>query len=350
MDSIREEDIHKIISKIPYKECEDQTFLITGANGFLARYMTDTLMYLKRNGYIRRCTVLALCRSKERGESVFEEWLDDQEFHLLVQPVEKEIVYSGKIDYIVHAAGISQTRMFKEYPVDVINAGMIGSYNLLELAKTKQVKSFLFFSSGAAYGDVDIDELDEITESRLYKLDHLNMKNSYAVGKRAGETLCRAYWQQYRVHTKGVRIAHTYGPGIDLEDGHVYSDFAKSIIERKDIVIRGDGLDSRSFCYVSDAISAFYMILFHGKNGEMYNMANDKMNVTIKELADLLTQKVFLERGLNVIVQTPTNGKVAHKIHMSSAKLESLGWKPEIDVATGFERLVRSEEERHANG
>lgn len=349
MDSVREEDIRKIISKIPYEKCEGQTFLITGANGFLARYMTDTLMYLKRNGYVQRCTVLALCRSKEKAESVFREWLSDAEFHLIVQPVEKEIVYPDKIDYIIHAAGISQTHLFEKYPVDVIKAGMIGSYNLLELARVKRAKSFLFFSSGAAYGEIDIDESNEIEENEVCKLDYLNMKNSYAVGKRAGEALCKAYCQQYQVHTRGVRIAHTYGPGIDLNDGHVYSDFARSIIEYKDIIIEGDGLASRPFCYVSDAVIAFYLILFHGKDGEVYNMSNDDMNVTIKELAELLTQKVFLERGLGVIVRNPIVRRNVKKIHMNTKKLEKLGWQPEVDLDIGFKRLVRSEEERRSN-
>lgn len=342
MNAVREEDFRQIISKIPYEECEGQTFLITGANGFLASYVTDTLMYMKRNDYIKKCTVLALCRNREKAERVFEEWLGDEDFHLLIQSVEDKIIYEGKIDYIIHAASCSTTHLFESNPADIMKANIIGSYNLLELARQKEVKGFLFFSSGAVYGEADIDERQE---NETYTIDYLNPKNSYAVGKRAGEALCSAYWKQYHVPAKGVRISHTYGPGIDLNDGHVYSDFARSIIEYKDLIIKGDGLASRPFCYVSDAVCAFFLILFCGNGGEMYNMANSAMNVTIKELADLLTQEAFPDRELQVVVEQSATGKTAHKVKINTEKLNGLGWKSEINLVEGFKRVVRSVEE-----
>lgn len=342
MNAVREDDLKQIIAKIPYEMCEGQTFLITGANGFLASYVTDTLMYLKQKGFIKRCSVIALCRNRQKAERVFREWLEDRDFHLLIQPVEEKVILEGSVDYIVHAASCSTTHLFASNPADILAANMIGSYHLLELAREKQVKGFLFFSSGAVYG---IEDAEEICEGEICSINYLKPKNSYAVGKRAGEALCSAYWSQYQVPAKGVRISHTYGPGIDLNDGHVYSDFAKSIIEYKDLVIKGDGLAARPFCYVSDAVSAFFIILFKGAAGEMYNMANPQMNVTIKELADLLTQKVFPERGLQVIVENPSKEKQSHKTKINIEKLEGLGWKAEVDLNTGFRRLVGSMEE-----
>lgn len=343
MNAVREDDLKQIVATIPYEMCEGKTFLITGANGFLASYMVDTLMYMKCNGYIKQCTVVSLCRSREKAERIFKEWLDDNDFQLLIQSVEEKIVYAEKIDYIIHAASYSTTHLFESHAADVLNANVIGTYNTLELAKEKGCRGFLFFSSGAVYGGAEVDEL---RENDTFSLDYLDMKNSYAVGKRAGEALCRAYWQQYQIPAMGVRISHTYGPGIDLDDGHVYSDFAKSIIEKKDLVIRGDGLDCRPFCYVSDAIRAFYSILFQGVRGEMYNMANSDMNVTIKELADLLTTAVFPERHLRVIVRKVSEGKAVRKTHINTDKLRKLGWCPKVSLKEGFSRLVRSMEEK----
>lgn len=130
-----------------------------------------------------------------------------------------------------------------------------------------------------------------------------------------------------------------------MNDGHVYSDFAKSIIEHKALIIKGDGLACRPFCYVSDAIWAFYLILFSGEGGEMYNMANNAMNVTIKELADLLTEEVFPELGLRVVVENQSIEKKPQKVKVNVDKLERLGWKAEVDLGTGFRRLLRSIEE-----
>lgn len=339
MNAVREDDLKQIIATIPYEMCEGQTFLITGANGFLASYMVDTLMYLKQSGFVKRCSVIALCRSREKAERVFEEWMKDEDFHLLIQPVEEKLLYGGRIDYIIHAASCSTTHLFESNPADIMAANMVGSYHLLELARQKQVKSFLFFSSGAVYGEV---ETSEICEKEMYAIDYLKPKNSYAVGKRSGEALCSAYWKQYHVPAKGVRISHTYGPGIDLNDGHVYSDFAKSIVERKNLVIKGDGLACRPFCYVSDAIRAFYLILFHGEGGEMYNMAHNAMNVTIKELADLLTETVFPERRLQVVIENPSMEEKPHKVKVNVDKLERLGWRAEVNLEQGFRRLVSS--------
>lgn len=343
MNAVREDDLKQIIAAIPYEMCEGQTFLITGANGFLASYMVDTLMYLKQSGLVKRCSVIALCRNRVKAERLFTEWLGDNDFYLLIQSVEEKVVYEGRVDYIVHAASCSTTHLFESKPADVMTANLIGSYNLLELAREKNVSGFLFFSSGAVYGDT---EAEEIREEETYAIDYLDTKNCYAVGKRAGEALCRAYWKQYHVPARGVRISHTYGPGIDLEDGHVYSDFAKSIITGKDIEIKGDGLACRPFCYISDAIRAFFLILLCGEGGEMYNMANSEMNVTIKELADLLTKKVFPERNLRVIVRKTSEGKAVKKIHINTDKLRKLGWCPKIDLKEGFSRLVRSMEEK----
>lgn len=343
MNAVREKDLKQIIAKIPYEMCDGQTFLITGANGFLAGYMADTLMYLKRKGFVKRCSVVALCRNRAKAERVFREWLDDGDFHLLIQSVEDRILYEGNLNYIIHAASCSTTQLFESHPVDIMKANIVGSYNLLELARQKQVKGFLFFSSGAAYGEFDVDE---IKEDMTYALDYLNPKNSYAVGKRAGEALCSAYWKQYQIPAKSVRIAHTYGPGIDLNDGHVYSDFAKSIIEHKDLIIKGDGMAHRPFCYISDAICAFFLVLLKGQNGEVYNMANPKMNVTIKELADFLVKTVFPDRELQVVVKKPAIGKKSKKVHTNIEKLKKLGWNPEVDLEEGFRRLVYSEEHK----
>lgn len=346
MNSVREEDINRIISQIPYEICEGKTFLVTGANGFLASYMVDTLMHLKQTGLVNNCSIIALCRNRAKAEHTFREWLDQKNFQLLIQSVEEKVNYAEKIDYIIHAASSSTTQLFENKPVDLMRANIIGCYNLLELAREKQVKSFLFFSSGAVYGDADVDELKE---NETYVLDYLNMKNSYAYGKRTGEALCKAYWEQYAVPTKGVRISHTYGPGIDINDGHVYSDFAKSIINNENIVIKGDGLDSRPFCYVSDAICAFYLILFSGNNGETYNMANSHATVTVRELADILVQKVFKERNLSIVVEQVGRRKV-HKRWVNTEKLEGLGWKADIGIEEGFRRLISSMEDNYEMG
>lgn len=100
--------------------------------------------------------------------------------------------------------------------------------------------------------------------------------------------MCKAWSHQYGVPTKSVRIYHTYGPTCDPEhDERVFSEFAGNIIHEHDIVIKSDGKSSRAFCYITDAIDAFFRILHKGQSGEAYNMGNSACLVSIRELAEI---------------------------------------------------------------
>ncbi len=341
MNAVREEDLKYIISRISYKQCEGKTFLVTGANGFLASYMVDTLMYLNLHYLEKKCKVIALCRNRKKAEVRFKEWLFCENFLLYVQNVEKPVADSLEADYVVHAASSSATSDFNKIPADVLKTNILGTYHLLEFAKNKKAQGFLFFSSGAAYGNVSAG-LSNVKETDLFLLDFNAAENCYAEGKRSGEALCRAYYCQYGVPARIVRIGHTYGPGIDLNDGHVYSDFAARIIRNENLPVKNADV-VRPFCYVSDAVIAFFLILLEGENGEVYNMVNKKETVSIYELASKLAEKAFPEKGLKVECEKKESN--VQKTTMSVDKLEALGWYPEIGITEGFKRTVRSFEE-----
>lgn len=338
MNSVREEDLRYIISRIPYEEYENKKFLITGANGFLASYIVDTLMYLNKHSLVSGCTVIALCRNRKKAEERFKEWLADEKFVLQIQSVEDPIADELNTDYIIHAASNSVSVSAKTIPVDILKANIIGTYNLLEFARNKKIKGFLFFSSGAAYGEV-APGTAVLKETDYFPLKFNMVENCYAEGKRAGEALCRAYVGQYEVPAKIVRIGHTYGPGIDLKDGHVYSDFVSKIIQRENIIVR-DGTAVRPFCYVADAVTAFFKILFEGGSGEIFNMVNQEETLSIYELAMKLAKEAFPERRLEV--ECEKRDINVEKMTVSAEKLMALGWKPETGVVEGFRRTVKS--------
>lgn len=342
MNFVREEDIQNIIARIPYQECEGKTFLITGASGFIASYMVDTLMYLNR--FLKeKCTVIALCRNVNKAKDVFKEYLNLPSFKLFFQSVEKEIDLEEKADYIIHAACSSSSLKQKQIPAEILSCNTVGTYQALEYAKKVGIKSFLFLSSGAVYGRMP-EEIEEITEKDSFYIDFADARNCYAEGKRAGEALCATYWKQYGVPTKSIRISHTYGPGIDLDDGHVYSDFARNICLNENLKIKGDGTDARPFCYIVDALVASFLVLFCGESGESYNMANQKENLSIRELAEKLTKEAFPERKLRIECKNCSDS-VGKKILINTDKLEKLGWKPTIDAVEGFRRTVKSFED-----
>ena len=340
MNLIEWNDMQEILNKINVKDCKNHSFLITGATGFMAKYIIKTLMFIVNQYKNSNIHVYALCRNKEKALSIYDEYANTLNFHLIIQDVNDPIIINNNIDYIFHAASISNTRQFTCFPVDVIKANTIGLLNVLEFARVCKAKGVLFFSSGAVYGEIP-KKVCEVKEETTYVMDFLNVSNCYAESKRMGENICVSYASQYNIPVRSVRISHTYGPGIDLEDGHVYSDFVKSILSNSSLQIRGSGQDCRTFCYITDAIYAFFLILFKGEDGGTYNMANVNELYTIKELAEILVSEVFPEKKLKLWIKD-LKDVPPHKMYMNVDQLVKLGWNPTIGLREGFLRTVNS--------
>ncbi len=341
LNYIIREDVESILKMPEFQKCRGKTFLITGATGAIARYFVYTLLEWNRKYVSARCKVVAICRNTAKAKELFEEY-GPEELTIIEQPVEREIQYDGEVHFMIHAASNSATRLFYSNPVETASANLVGTVNLLNLAREKNVEAFLFLSSGAVYGD-DSQAVADVRENEYYSIDALDIGNSYALSKKMAENLCVSYCSEHEVPAKIVRIAHTYGPGIDLEDGHIYSDFVKSFLDHRDIVIRGSGVQKRAFCYITDAMRAFFLILFHGEPGQAYNMANNSQFMSIKELAERLVEGI--EREKKIIIQEKETETEAVQVSICAEKLEQLGWKPSIGVVEGFQRTIESKQE-----
>ena len=231
--------------------------------------------------------------------------------------------------------------------VDLLKPNCIGTYNLLNLAKEKNIKGLLFLSSGEVYGAL-CPRKDPYTENDFGPMDPMDTRSCYGESKRMGENMCRSFYEQYDVPTKVVRIAHTYGPTLDLEgDQRVMSDFVKCIVENRNIELKTDGSAERMFCYIVDAVDALIKILIKGTPGDVYNMYNNKELLSIRELANKLV-KLFPEKKLKVVFNIGNHQKsylenpVVKSAVMSTDKLNKLGWQPRYDVEDGFKRTVLS--------
>ncbi len=351
MSRIEQEDFAYIVSKMDIDSFRDCSVLITGATGFLGKYITRFFLFLNQREKFR-IKIYILARDLKKAEDVF--GINDQ-MVLLAGTVETYQFEMKSIDYIFHCASISNTQLFETKPVDVITANTIGTVNLLELARTRNAKGVLFLSSGAVYGNSE-EYAGLIGEMNSFGLCSTRVSNCYAESKRMGEMLCAAYAKQYHVPAKIVRISHTYGPGINLQDGHVYSDFVTAIIKRQDLLIKGDGQAVRPFCYVRDALCAFLLILLKGEIGEAYNMANSACTVSIGELAHILVTETFAEYQLHVKFLNEEDEQNFYKRRKADmtciidvTKLKELGWQPQVSITEGFRRTVESFEVKNEN-
>lgn len=348
MNSIIQKDLDLIISSpiINWEVFKGQTVLITGANGMLPAYLAYTLLYLNSTKHYG-IKVLALVRNLEKSKEKFKDFLDDPNLEFIVQDVATEIKYTKKVDYIIHAASQASPKYYGVDPVGTINANVFGTINTLKLAKEKNAKSFLYFSSGDVYGIVDIDKFP-IKENDYGYIDLLKVRSCYGESKRMGENLCVCWNYQYGVRAKMVRTFHTYGPGMRFDDGRVFADFCKNIVNNEDIVLRSDGSACRPFCYITDAAIAYFKVLLDGENGLAYNVGNPYCEVSILQLANTLVS-LYPEKHLKVqkeiIESDMTTFKMRSPLLRSIpdiTKLKLLGWEPVVGIEEGFRRTIES--------
>jgi UDP-glucuronate decarboxylase len=344
-NKIIQEDIQTIICKdfVDWKRLYGKTILITGANGFLPAYLVYTLWGLN-DKFDAGIKILALVRNREKAANRFGDISARKDTELIVQDVCEPVDIEGNIDFIIHAASQASPKFYGSDPVGTINANVLGTLNLLKLAKIKNVGNFLYFSSGEIYGVVP-DDITYISEIEAGYLDPVNVRSCYAESKRIGETMCVSWKHQFNIPVNMVRIFHSYGPGMELHDGRVFADFVSDIVDNRDIVMKSDGSAIRAFCYLTDATTAFFLILLHGKNGEAYNMGNPNGEISVIDLADMLID-LFPERNLKLIRKVEEKiGYIkspVHRIAPDIAKISSLGWTPEIPVRDGFSRTINS--------
>ena len=213
MNKVIKKDLDYLCKRFKYeKELKNKTVLVTGATGMIAKYFSMFLLTLNKKSDLN-IKVVALVRNLEKAKAVFKEFeCDNLEF--LNQDICDEIKYDKKVDYIFHAAGSCSASAIRSNPVGIIKANTIGTINVLEFAKEKKVKKVVFPSTREIYGRVD--GIDNISESDMGVMDPLNSRNCYPESKRLSETLLRSYSDQFDVHFNVLRIAHTYGPGMEI--------------------------------------------------------------------------------------------------------------------------------------
>ena len=356
MDSIIKEDLEFIISsKLVDWECfRNKSVLITGANGMLPSYMVMSLLYLNRERDMN-IKVFALVRNIEKAKKVFSEYSENDGLHFIVSDVTNPIMTDDTYDYIVHAASQAAPSYYGKDPVGTFTANTLGTLNMLEQARKSQSNGFLYFSTGAVYGKL-ADDVTFINEKELGQVDQLEVRNCYAESKRAGENACVCYAHQYGIPAKIVRIFHTMGPMVNLNDGRIFSDFCKNISENKNLVLKSDGTAKRAFLYVADAVIAYFKILLDGEIAEAYNVGGGIDNeISMRDLAYSLVSR-FKEKNLKVVFDINESDLVYAKMKTPEkrilpdlAKMELLGWNPTYSVIDAFYRTVMSIEENSNN-
>ena len=343
MYNIIDEDIKWMIEKypVPWELLRGKTVMVTGAAGFLAAYMVETVMYLNtRENY--GTTIIAVVRDKEKFRSRYERFSSRKELIYFERDVCNPFKSSRNIDYIVHAASKASPKYYASDPVSTLSANTIGTKNMLEIAREHQLEGFLFISTAEVYGKA----LHIPTSEADYGyLDPLDVRSCYAESKRMGENMCCSWGYQYGIPVRMARPFHTYGPGMSLDDGRVYADFVSDAVHGRDITIKSDGLARRAFCYIADAIAGFWMVLLNGENGEAYNIGNPECVVSVRELAEIvsgLSPETIVTKFEN---RNKEDSYLESEIDITCpdiSKAKKLGWHPSTSIELGFGKTIKS--------
>lgn len=343
-NSVFREDMEGICSQtcIPWDKLQGRTVLVTGATGLIGGQTVSALLYADRKWSLG-LTVLALVRNEEKARRKFAAQLAEcSNLRFVVGTVEKLPMIDGPIDYIVHGASPTASAYFVQHPVDTIRTATDGTVNILELAREKRSAGMVYLSSMEVYGAPKDDA--PLPETAGTTIDTMSARSCYPEAKRLCETLCASYYAQYQVPAVVVRLAQTFGPGVEPDDGRVFAEFARCARDGRDIVLNTTGESKRCYLYTADAVSAILTLLLSGEPGQAYNAANLATYCSICEMAEMVAKQVARQE---IQVQIRLNAEKSvkylppHHLHLQTDKLEALGWKPTRDLRDMYLRMMQ---------
>jgi dTDP-glucose 4,6-dehydratase/UDP-glucuronate decarboxylase len=326
--------------------------LLTGGAGFLGYLLSHSLAMVGDDDG-RKPVQLTVYENFSRGRK---DWLDALGRRPNVRIVEHDITRplpsdAPHFDLIIHAASIASPIYYRKFPIQTIDANVNGLRHLLDFSKSRTdagdpLAGMLFFSTSEIYGDPSPDAIPTPETYRGF-VSCTGPRACYDESKRLGETLCVNFAQQYGVRVSMARPFNNYGPGLGITDRRVLPDLARNVLAGEDLVLLSDGRATRTFCYVSDAVSGYLKILVNGRPGEPYNIGTATPEISMRELADRVAALGRELVGYKGAVVYKTSDDAAYLRDNPTRRCpdltkatSELGYHPRVSLEDGLRRAL----------
>ncbi len=295
--------------------------LITGGAGFLGSHLCDKFIL---EGY----HVIAMDNLITGNIKNIEHLFKHPNFEFHHHDVSKFVFVPGELDYILHFASPASPIDYLKMPIQTLKVGSLGTHNLLGLAKVKNARMLIAYTS-EVYGDPLVHPQ---TEEYWGNVNPIGPRGVYDEAKRFQEAITMAYHTFHGLQTRIVRIFNTYGPRMRLDDGRALPAFMSQALKGEDITVFGDGSQTRSFCYVGDLVDGIYKLL---KSDYAYpvNIGNPH-EITLKEFAEEIQQLIGGNSKI-VYEALPQDDPKQRQPDITKAK-EILGWEPKVNRTEGL--------------
>lgn len=356
-------DLEHICENLPeMQRMSGKRLLITGGAGFLGHYLVQAPLYWNELNPQSAPIRVVIWDNFMRGVPG---WLarleNDSNIAIRKYDITERLPDDmGAFDFIIHGASIASPTFYRRHPIATMDANITGLRNLLDYSVTQlrsgaPIEGFLFYSTSEIYGDPSPENLPT-PETYRGNVSCTGPRACYDESKRYGETLVVNFAREYGLPLRTARPFNNYGPGLKITDRRALPDFARNVLAGEDIVLLSDGLPTRTFCYVADAIVGYYKVMLAGRDAEAYNIGVAAPEISIRELAERvvrLAEGLFGYDGKLVCQPSEDKDYLTDNPNRRCPAIEKakqeLGYDPSVDLDEGLRRsLIWYSENREA--
>jgi nucleoside-diphosphate-sugar epimerase len=306
------------------KALKGSTVLVAGSKGFLGKTITGFINFLNENKFEDKDMINLIAIDYEEHDicKSLEDFIEDQ-----------------TVDYIINCAGIASPQKYLKVPVKTMDVSYLGTKNIFEFARKRNTKSILMFSSSEVYGTPDPSNIPT-KESYVGSVTTFGNRSCYDIGKNILETLSYVYHDYYNLPVNVLRPFNLYGPLMNFNDGRIIPNICKAMIEKRDFSVYGNGKQTRTYCYVADAVVYMFKVLLSNKFGEVYNVGSEDEELSALEIAkrsyDIINPETSSYKIQPHPEGYPDNEPTRRKPDISKVKLIS-GYSPKYKFKNGLE-------------